>query len=382
MSRGVTPVRVDHGFDVVDVVDVGEVVVVVGWVVEVVGGLTEVAVVGGGAAVVGGDVATTGLGMVDLGGWLVEVVVELNDLGVVVAGEMIVVTGAATGAEVVGVASLGAGLGIVGGGAGGAWSVTGGEVAWRTCWLRLGEDDMMPVRMVATVAMTTIVPTPTAMPTRGSPIDRENAERTARGREADRASTSSIEGGLPSPSCAGGVATSSARNTKDGFVAPSAAAGADPPSIAAAGDATASPIEERAWSSASMPAAAGAPMRRFGSDRRTSIACSCPSTDRRSPRFDDQVSWDSRMATTNRAVTRSKMPIPSPPPFPVTRCTTSPRGHLLALRALFKRISGAFARRAAGRVHPGHTWAPAGRPKCSLRVPEADRWSVAAVRAR
>jgi hypothetical protein len=300
------------------VVEVVDVVVVVGRVVEVVGRLIEVAVVGGGAEVVGGGGATVvgGVGMVVLGGSLGEVIGELNDLGILAAGETIVVTGAATGAEVVGVVSLETGLGIVGGGTG-AWSVTGGEVTWRTCWFRLGEDDMMPVNIVATVATTTIVPTPTAMPTRGSPNVRENAGRTVREREAGRSDTSSIARGLPSPPCMGGAATSEARNTKDGFVvASSAAGGADAPSIMAAGAATESPIDGLIWSCASMTAGAGRPMRCSDSDRRTSIACSCRSTDRRTPRFDDQVSWESRMATTNRPVTRKKMPIPVRPLSP------------------------------------------------------------------
>jgi hypothetical protein len=110
------------------VVVVGRVVVVVGRVVEVVGRLIEVAVVAGGAEVVGGGGATVVVGMVDLGSSLGAVIDELNDLGILAAGEMIVVTGAATGAEVVGVVSLETGLGIAGGGTGGAWSVTGGEV--------------------------------------------------------------------------------------------------------------------------------------------------------------------------------------------------------------------------------------------------------------
>jgi hypothetical protein len=193
---------------------------------------------------------------------------------------------------------------------------------------------MMPVKTMATVAMTTIVPTPTAMPTRGSPNVRENAERTVREREAGGSNTSSIAGGLPSPPCTGGAATSAARNTKDGFVVPSSAVGGtDRPSIMAAGAATESLIDGLIWSSASTTTGAWRPTRCSESDRRTSIACSCRSTDRRTPRFDDQVSWDNRMATTNRPVRRKKMPIPVRPLSPlqgpdlVRRSSPSPYQH-------------------------------------------------------
>ncbi|HEX6476452.1 MAG TPA: hypothetical protein VF005_04200 [Acidimicrobiales bacterium] len=297
--------------EVVDVVEVVVVVVVIGRVVAVGGWLIGVAVVAGGA-VVGGGGATVVVGMVDLGGSLGVVVDELKELGILAAGDMMVVTGVASGAEVVGVGSLETGVEIVGGGTG-AWSVTGGEVTWRTCWFRLGDDDSTPVTIRATVAMTTIVPTPAATPTRGSPNAREKTERKARDRDSRCRNASSIAGGPPSSPCRGGAATSSARNTKEGFVVPlSAVGGADPPSVMAAGDAMTAGIDGLVWSSSSMPAGAGEPVRCSESIRRTSIACSCPSTDRRSPRCDDQVSWDSRMATTNRPTTRKKMPIPRP----------------------------------------------------------------------
>lgn len=298
--------------DVVEVVEVVDVVVVVGRL-EVVGGLIEVAVVVG-VDVVGGAAGTTAVGTVVLGGWVVEAIDDVIDRGIVVAGAKLV-TGVA-GSEADGVASVGPGLATVGGGAGGSWSVTGGEVTWRTCWLRLGEDDMMPVNMVATVATTTIVPTPRAMPTRGSPIVRENAERMAPERAGCRLGTSSIEGGLASPPRpARGSPTSSARKTNAGVaVSLAATSGAGGSSILAAGGAAASPIAALVRSTASTPGAADAPMRRFDNDRRTSIACSWPSTDRRSPRFDDQVTWDSRIATTTSPVTRKKMAIPRPPP--------------------------------------------------------------------
>jgi hypothetical protein len=316
-----------HGFvvdvvdvgDVVDVVDVVEVVVLCGGLVDGGGEVTDAG--GGGLVDVGGGAVE-----VDVGGGVVEVVDEPTCRGANVVGEIVVQVRVGT-TVVDGGASLETGAGIVGGGAGAGALVVGGEVTWRTRWV--GLDDMMPTSVPATVAPTTIVIRPTAIPTRGRSIVRERATRSPRERAGEGPVTSSIVGGLARVGCRGrgSFPLSSAKNTKDGFVAPSTAVGGDAPVSAASTAASwvaGAGVAGAAGGSTQPGDAAGADpvselRRRLGSERSTSMACSWCSTDRRSARLDDQVTCDSTMAATSKAMTRKKMLTPRPPLHPETR---------------------------------------------------------------
>jgi hypothetical protein len=298
----------------VDVVDVVEVVVVVdvgGELVDVVGEVLDArGLVSGGELVdVGGREVD-----VDVGGGMVEVIDERMCLGADVVGVVAQVWAGST--MVAGGASVETGDGIVGGGAGAGVIVVGGEATWRTRWLRVDDDDMIPTSVPATVAMTTTVARPTAIGTLGRSTARERARLSHRERDGEGPVTSSIVGGLDSVGsrASGSAPLSSAKNTKDGFGAPASAEGAEtrssPPSTAAssarcpvlpgaAGGATgpggAAGADDAAsvdheGSLDSMAAPVSEPRWRLESERSTSIACSWCSTDRRSFRFDDQVS--------------------------------------------------------------------------------------------
>src|SRR5881392_3369223 len=129
---------------------------------------------------------------------------------------------------------------------------------------------MTATSVPTTVAMTTIVTTPTAMPIRGRSIVRQTARRSARDRDGEVSVTSAIEGGLASGALGarGPAPLSSAKNTNAGL-------GSASPSVGRAGPE--SPGSTAASSSA-VPGPAGAAAGAIGADA-TGEAIAAGSTD-------------------------------------------------------------------------------------------------------
>ena len=190
---------------------------------------------------------------------------------------------------------------------------------------------MIATSVPRTVAITTTVTRPTAIPSRDRSIVRARARTSALEPDGAAQVTSSIVGGAGSEvfDSTGAPSPSTAKNTNAGFVVPvpvGRAAPASPGSTAVMSSIGPGPAGAAADAADAANVGTddaegdGAP--RLEIDRRTSMACSWCSTDRRSPHFDHEVNRDSRMATTSKAMTRKKMLIPRPPFRPEAKSTT------------------------------------------------------------